>query len=81
VLGGFGTFAVYLTELFRPRNRSTGQGFCWSTARILTAAGSVATWAIVNAARADSTWTEIDNLQVVLIFESRRHEGHEVHLR
>jgi len=49
VLGGFGTFAVYLPELFCTRNRATGQGFCWNAARILTAAGPVATGAIVNA--------------------------------
>jgi MFS family permease len=49
VLGGFGTFAVYLPELFRTRNRATGQGFCWNAARILTAAGPAATGAIVNA--------------------------------
>jgi len=49
VLGGFGTFAVYLPELFPTRNRATGQGFCWNAARILTAAGPAATGAIVNA--------------------------------
>src|SRR5215831_4054328 len=32
-------------------------------------------------AHADSTLTEIDILHVVLIFETRRHEGHKVHLR
>src|SRR5262249_2265851 len=30
---------------------------------------------------ADSTWTEIDISHVVLIFETRRHERHKVHLR
>jgi MFS family permease len=49
VIGGFGTFAVYLPELFATRNRATGQGFCWNTARIVTAVGPVATGAIVNA--------------------------------
>ena len=49
VVGGFGTFAVYLPELFPTRNRATGQGFCWNAARIFTAAGPVATGAIVNA--------------------------------
>jgi MFS family permease len=49
VVGGFGTFAVYLPELFPTRNRATGQGFCWNAARILTAAGPVATGAIVSA--------------------------------
>src|SRR5215470_10715523 len=48
VLGGFGTFAVYLPELFPTRNRATGQGFCWNAARIVTAAGPVATGAVVN---------------------------------
>jgi hypothetical protein len=49
VIGGFGTFAVYLPELFPTRIRATGQGFCWNAARVLTAAGPVATGAIVNA--------------------------------
>jgi hypothetical protein len=49
VIGGFGTFAVYLPELFPTRIRATGQGFCWNTARVLTAAGPVATGAFVNA--------------------------------
>lgn len=49
VIGGFGTFAVYLPELFPTRNRATGQGFCWNAARIVTAVGPVATGAIVNA--------------------------------
>jgi MFS family permease len=47
-VGGFGTFAVYLPELFPTRNRATGQGFCWNAARILTAAGPVAAGGIVN---------------------------------
>jgi MFS family permease len=49
VVGGFGTFAVYLPELFPTRIRATGQGFCWNAARVLTAAGPVATGAIVSA--------------------------------
>jgi MFS family permease len=49
VVGGFGTFAVYLPELFPTRIRATGQGFCWNAARIITAAGPVATGAIVSA--------------------------------
>lgn len=49
VVGGFGTFAVYLPELFPTRIRATGQGFCWNAARIFTAAGPVATGAIVSA--------------------------------
>jgi MFS family permease len=48
VLGGFGTFAVYLPELFPTRIRATGQGFCWNAARIVTAIGPVAAGAIVN---------------------------------
>jgi predicted MFS family arabinose efflux permease len=48
VVGGFGTFAVYLPELFPTRIRATGQGFCWNAARIFTAAGLVTTGAIVN---------------------------------
>jgi len=49
VVGGFGTFAVYLLELFPTRIRATGQGFCWNAARIVTAAGPLATGAIVGA--------------------------------
>ena len=37
VIGGFGTFAVYLPELYPTRVRATGQGFCWNAARSLTA--------------------------------------------
>lgn len=48
VLGGFGTFAVYLPELFPTRIRATGQGFCWNAARIVTAIGPVVAGAIVN---------------------------------
>jgi MFS family permease len=38
-IGGFGTFAAYLPELFPTRIRATGQGFCWNMARVFTAAG------------------------------------------
>ena len=38
-IGGFGTFAVYLPELFPTRVRATGQGLCWNAARIVTAIG------------------------------------------
>jgi MFS family permease len=48
-VGGFATFAVYLPELFPTRIRATGQGFCWNAARIITAAGPLATGAIVTA--------------------------------
>jgi len=39
VIGGFGTFAAYLPELFPTRVRATGQGFCWNAARCATAIG------------------------------------------
>ena len=39
VIGGFGTFATYLPELFPTRVRATGQGFCWNAARTITAGG------------------------------------------
>jgi len=38
-IGGFGTFAAYLPELFPTRIRASGQGFCWNMARVFTAAG------------------------------------------
>ncbi|HVC62406.1 MAG TPA: MFS transporter [Acetobacteraceae bacterium] len=38
-VGGFGTFATYLPELFPTRIRATGQGFCWNMARAFTAVG------------------------------------------
>lgn len=41
-IGGFGTFAAYLPELFPTRIRATGQGFCWNMARVLTATGPFA---------------------------------------
>lgn len=39
IIGGFGTFAAYLPELFPTRVRASGQGFCWNAARCLTAIG------------------------------------------
>jgi MFS family permease len=39
VIGGFGTFAAYLPELFPTRVRASGQGFCWNAARSVTAIG------------------------------------------
>lgn len=39
VIGGFGTFAAYLPELFPTRVRATGQGFCWNAARCVTGIG------------------------------------------
>lgn len=38
-IGGFGTFAVYLPELFPTIVRATGQGFCWNIARFFTGFG------------------------------------------
>src|SRR5271156_5694676 len=47
VIGGFGTFAVYLPELFPTRIRATGQGFCWNAARCATAIGPlIAGWLV-----------------------------------
>jgi MFS family permease len=39
IIGGFGTFAAYLPELFPTRVRASGQGFCWNAARCVTAIG------------------------------------------
>lgn len=39
IIGGFGTFAAYLPELFPTRVRASGQGFCWNAARSVTAIG------------------------------------------
>jgi len=36
-VGGFGTFAIYLPELFPTRVRVTGQGFSYNMSRMLTA--------------------------------------------
>lgn len=47
VIGGFGTFATYLPELFPTRVRATGQGFCWNMARVITAAGPLMVGALV----------------------------------
>ncbi|HEY1609688.1 MAG TPA: MFS transporter [Paraburkholderia sp.] len=46
-IGGFGTFASYLPELFPTRVRATGQGFCWNMARALTSIGPLAGSAVV----------------------------------
>ncbi len=48
-VGGFGTFAAYLPELFPTRIRATGQGFCWNMARAFTAVGPFASGALVSA--------------------------------
>jgi len=61
VIGGFGTFALYLPELFPTRVRATGQGFCWNAARCVTAVGPLlvstllATFGSLPAAAAAST--------------------------
>jgi len=36
---GYGTFSVYLPELFPTRMRGTGAGFCYNMSRLLTAPG------------------------------------------
>jgi MFS family permease len=46
-IGGFGTFVIYLPELFSTRMRATGQGFCWNAARTFTAIGPLTTGTIV----------------------------------
>lgn len=48
-IGGFGTFACYLPELFPTRMRATGQGFCWNMARIVTGAGPLTSGLLVGA--------------------------------
>lgn len=45
--GGFGTFAIYLPELFPTRFRATGQGFCWNVARMFTGVGPFVTGLLV----------------------------------
>src|SRR5262249_18520248 len=47
-IGGFGTFAAYLPELFPTRIRATAQGFCWNTGRALTAVGPLVSGALVD---------------------------------
>jgi len=46
-IGGFGTFAAYLPELFPTRIRATGQGFCWNMGRAFTAVGPLTSGALV----------------------------------
>jgi MFS family permease len=48
-IGGFGSFACYLPELFPTRVRATGQGFCWNTARFLTGFGPLVAGQLVGA--------------------------------
>jgi MFS family permease len=47
-VGGFGTFAAYLPELFPTRIRATGQGFCWNMARAFTGIGPFVSGALVS---------------------------------
>src|SRR6266508_2163885 len=47
-IGGFGTFAAYLPELFPTRIRATGQGFCWNMERALTAVGPLISGLLVD---------------------------------
>ena len=47
IIGGFGTFAAYLPELFPTRIRATGQGFCYNMSRLLTAPGPLIVGALV----------------------------------
>jgi MFS family permease len=47
-IGGFGTFAAYLPELFPTRIRATGQGFCWNAGRVCTAIGPLVSGALVS---------------------------------
>lgn len=49
VIGGFGTFAAYLPELFPTRVRASGQGFCWNAARSVTAIGPLIGGVLVGA--------------------------------
>jgi len=49
VIGGFGTFAIYLPELFPTRVRATGQGFCWNAARSITAIGPLLVGTLITA--------------------------------
>jgi MFS family permease len=46
-IGGFGTFAVHLPELFPTRLRATGQGFCWNMGRAITAVGPLVSGVLV----------------------------------
>jgi MFS family permease len=46
-IGGFGTFACYLPELFPTRIRATGQGFCWNMARLTTGVGPLVSGLLV----------------------------------
>jgi MFS family permease len=49
VIGGAGSLAVYLPELFPTLVRGTGQGFCWNIARLITGVAPIATGLLVAA--------------------------------
>jgi MFS family permease len=46
-IGGFGSVAAYLPELFPTRIRATGQGLCWNAGRVVTAAGPLVSGMLV----------------------------------
>src|SRR5262249_17796328 len=46
-IGGFGTFAAYLPELFPTHVRPTRQGLCWNLGRVLTGGGRAASGMLV----------------------------------
>lgn len=48
VIGGFGTFALYLPELYPTSVRATGQGFCWNFARAVTAVGPLSVGLLIS---------------------------------
>jgi hypothetical protein len=51
-IGGYGTVAAYLPELFPTRFRATGQGFCWNISRLVTGLGPLLSGLLVNASGA-----------------------------
>ncbi len=71
VIGGFGTFAAYLPELFPTRVRATGQGFCWNFARCITALGPLIAGSLIGvmgsipAAAAVTCWLFVPGLFVI----------------
>jgi MFS family permease len=71
VIGGFGTFAAYLPELFPTRVRATGQGFCWNFARSITALGPLIAGSLIGvmgsipSAAAVTCWLFVPGLIVI----------------
>jgi MFS family permease len=71
VIGGFGTFATYLPELFPTRVRATGQGFCWNFARSITALGPLIAGSLIGvtgsipSAAAVTCWLFVPGLIVI----------------